>query len=81
MALTIHTALPNSGDLILGRTLADLLDDAVARYPNPRAINQPRPDGGWTTLSTEELGSHLPEPHPSWMTRITEAWKKRYGVQ
>jgi long-chain acyl-CoA synthetase len=55
MALTIHTALPNSGDLILGRTLADLLDDAVARYPNPRAINQPRPDGGWTTLSTEEL--------------------------
>jgi putative thiamine transport system substrate-binding protein len=36
---------------------------------------------GVATLSTEELGAHLPEPHPSWMTRATEAWKKRYGVQ
>ena len=36
---------------------------------------------GPATLSTEELGAHLPEPHPSWMTRATDAWKKRYGVQ
>jgi putative thiamine transport system substrate-binding protein len=36
---------------------------------------------GVATLSTEELGAHLPEPHPSWMTRATEAWKKKYGVQ
>ncbi len=25
-----------------------------------------------------ELGSTLPEPHPSWMTRLTEEWAKRY---
>ncbi|MFM2421896.1 MAG: hypothetical protein RL291_426 [Pseudomonadota bacterium] len=36
---------------------------------------------GPATLSTEELGAHLPEPHPSWMTRATEAWKKKYSVQ
>ena len=24
------------------------------------------------------LGSTLPEPHPSWMTRITAEWEKRY---
>jgi putative thiamine transport system substrate-binding protein len=36
---------------------------------------------GIATLSTEELGAHLPEPHPSWMTRATDAWKKKYGVQ
>ncbi|TMV94578.1 ABC transporter substrate-binding protein [Thioclava sp. BHET1] len=25
-----------------------------------------------------ELGPTLPEPHPSWMTRLTEDWAKRY---
>ncbi|MBI1243945.1 MAG: ABC transporter substrate-binding protein [Alphaproteobacteria bacterium] len=36
---------------------------------------------GIATLSTEELGAHLPEPHPSWMTRIEAEWKKRYGAR
>lgn len=36
---------------------------------------------GIATLSTDELGAHLPEPHPSWMTRATAEWKNRYGVQ
>ena len=26
-----------------------------------------------------ELGSPLLEPHPSWMTRITAEWEKRYS--
>ncbi|MDG4647362.1 ABC transporter substrate-binding protein [Roseibacterium sp. SDUM158017] len=26
----------------------------------------------------EELGPTLPEPHPSWMTRLTEDWARRY---
>ena len=26
-----------------------------------------------------ELGPSLPEPHPSWMTRITEEWERRVG--
>lgn len=34
---------------------------------------------GVATLSTAELGPTLPEPHPSWMTRIEEAWLERYG--
>jgi putative thiamine transport system substrate-binding protein len=25
-----------------------------------------------------ELGTVLPEPHPSWMTRIAAEWERRY---
>ena len=34
---------------------------------------------GPATLSPEELGPALLEPHPSWMTKIEAAWLKRYG--
>ncbi|MDH3229876.1 MAG: ABC transporter substrate-binding protein [Alphaproteobacteria bacterium] len=34
---------------------------------------------GAATLPPEALGPILPEPHPSWMTRIEEAWLSRYG--
>ncbi len=37
-------------------------------------------DLGIATLSPEELGAVQPEPHPSWMTRISEDWVARYGV-
>ncbi len=55
MALDIRTAPPNSGDIVLGRTLPSLLDEAVEKYPNPRAFNQPIEGGGWTTLSNGEF--------------------------
>jgi putative thiamine transport system substrate-binding protein len=34
---------------------------------------------GIATLSPEELGPTLLEPHPSWMTRIEAEWQKRYA--
>jgi putative thiamine transport system substrate-binding protein len=34
---------------------------------------------GIATLAPAELGPVLPEPHPTWMTRIEEEWRKRYG--
>jgi putative thiamine transport system substrate-binding protein len=34
---------------------------------------------GAATLPPEALGPTLPEPHPSWMTRIEKAWLARYG--
>ncbi len=34
---------------------------------------------GVATLSEQELGATLSEPHPSWMTRIEETWLTRYG--
>ena len=38
------------------------------------------PKAGMPGLPTnEELGSPLLEPHPSWMTRITAEWEKRYS--
>lgn len=32
---------------------------------------------GPEALAPEEMGPALPEPHPSWMTRLTEAWERR----
>ena len=33
---------------------------------------------GIATLSPQELGSPLLEPHPSWMERIEVEWQRRY---
>ncbi|MBE0453389.1 ABC transporter substrate-binding protein [Roseovarius autotrophicus] len=35
---------------------------------------------GIATLSAEELGTTIPQPPPSWMTRLEEDWTARYGV-
>jgi putative thiamine transport system substrate-binding protein len=37
-------------------------------------------DLGVATLAPDKLGPALDEPHPSWMTRIEDEWKRRYGV-
>lgn len=34
---------------------------------------------GQATLSPEELGQPLAEPHPSWMDRLEKEWQQRYG--
>jgi len=36
-------------------------------------------DLGVATLSPADLGSVQDEPHPSWMTRVTDDWVERYG--
>ena len=41
-----------------------------------RFVDLPR---GVATLSPAELGRPLLEPHPSWMTRLTADWERRYG--
>ena len=46
--------------------------------PADRAIFTALPRGP-ATLAPEDLGRALPEPHPSWMTRIEEVWLSRYG--
>ena len=56
MALQIHTAPPSTpGKVVLGKTLPQLLDEAVEKYPNPRAFNQPKADGGWETTSNTDF--------------------------
>jgi len=37
-------------------------------------------DLGVATLSPSELGTPLPEPHPSWMELIEDRWTKRYAT-
>ena len=38
-------------------------------------------DLGIATLGPDELGPALAEPHPSWMTRVTQDWVARYGAR
>ncbi|MBL4645989.1 MAG: ABC transporter substrate-binding protein, partial [Rhizobiales bacterium] len=35
---------------------------------------------GIATLKPDQLGTVLPEPHPSWMVELEKAWLSRYGV-
>ena len=34
---------------------------------------------GVATLSPQDLGPTLPEPHPSWVAAVERAWAARYG--
>jgi long-chain acyl-CoA synthetase len=51
---TIYQAPANSGQVALGRNLVELLDDACANNPNPKAFNQPTPQG-YKSMSTTEF--------------------------
>jgi putative thiamine transport system substrate-binding protein len=37
-------------------------------------------DLGPATLSPEELGAPLPEPHPEWTERVAADWTRRFGA-
>jgi long-chain acyl-CoA synthetase len=49
-----YTAPPNSGLLILGRTLPVLLDEACDRTPNAKAFNQ-WAEASWKSLSNQDF--------------------------
>jgi putative thiamine transport system substrate-binding protein len=64
-------------------------DPAVWGDPTVLAVDQLPPQDrerftklelGVATLTPEELGPTLPEPHPSWVERIEQEWARRYGV-
>ena len=48
------------------------------RIPRFRRLFDELPLGA-ASLTPEELGPTLLEPHPSWMTRIEAEWLKRYS--
>jgi putative thiamine transport system substrate-binding protein len=51
---------------------------AVERLPPAERALFDRPAGAPEALPTNaDLGTVLPEPHPSWMTRITAEWERR----
>ena len=50
---------------------ARLPEDAQAAFRNL--------DLGIATLSPDELGTTLLEPHPSWVTALEAEWTKRYA--
>ncbi|WP_424933907.1 ABC transporter substrate-binding protein [Amaricoccus macauensis] len=52
----------------------------VANLPDAERARFEALDLGVATLSPQELGESLPEPHPSWMERLSEDWARRYGL-
>jgi putative thiamine transport system substrate-binding protein len=52
----------------------------MAKLPDSERAAFESLDLGVATLSPADLGPALDEPHPTWMTRVEEEWKKRYGV-
>ena len=46
--------------------------------PGDKALFDALPLGA-ATLPPDKLGRTLPEPDPSWMTRLAEEWRRRYG--
>ncbi len=53
MPSRIYTAPPGTGYAVLGKTLPTVLYEACERYQNPKAFNQPTPDGGWQAYSLD----------------------------
>lgn len=67
---------------------ARALDPAVLGYGTVLDVGTLSPEDrarfdavplGMATLSPEELGEVLPEPHPSWAERLEADWTARYG--
>lgn len=52
----------------------------LARLPDEWRAAFAAIDFGPGALTPEELGRTLPEPHPSWMVALNEAWAARYGA-
>jgi putative thiamine transport system substrate-binding protein len=52
--------------------------DVAALDPAARKLFADLPQGV-ATLPPEKLGRTLPEPDPSWMTRLTDEWRQRYA--
>ncbi|TCP38730.1 ABC transporter substrate-binding protein [Rhodovulum marinum] len=90
-----YNASAKAGAMVLANFLlspeaqARAQDPAVLGYGTVLAMEKLSPedrarfealDLGIATLSPEALGPVLPEPHPSWMTRIEADWLTRFGV-
>lgn len=53
---------------------------AVTKLNETQAAAFAALDLGVATLPPQELGPMLPEPHPSWMAAIEDAWTRRYAA-
>lgn len=53
---------------------------SIARLPNDDKAAFAALPRGIATLSESELGATLPEPHPSWVSRLETEWQRRYAT-
>ncbi len=56
----------------------DTVLDLAKLAPDQRRLFDALPKGP-ATLPPDALGPVLPEPHPSWMTKIEAEWLARYS--
>ncbi|MBL3569190.1 ABC transporter substrate-binding protein [Rhodovulum sulfidophilum] len=90
-----YNASAKAGAMVLANFLlspeaqAHAQDPDILGYGTVLAMDKLAPDDrarfealdlGIATLSPAELGPALPEPHPSWATRIEADWTARYGT-
>ena len=82
-------ALVTANFLLSPEAQARKQDPAIWGDPTVLAIDKLPPeeqarfaalDLGVATLPPEALGPAIDEPHPTWMERLEEEWKRRYGV-
>ncbi|MCU0909860.1 MAG: ABC transporter substrate-binding protein [Rhodobacteraceae bacterium] len=91
-----YNANAKAGAMVLANFLMSpeaqlrMQDPAVLGWGTVLAMDRLAPDEaaafaaldlGIATLGPADLGTALPEPHPSWMTRIAEDWAARYGAK
>ena len=84
-----EAALVTADFLISPEAQARKQDPAVWGDPTVLALDKLNTDDrarfdaldlGIATLAPDELGPALDEPHPSWMDRLEDEWRRRYGV-
>ncbi|MFN6954664.1 MAG: ABC transporter substrate-binding protein [Acetobacteraceae bacterium] len=94
VAIPVNASAPDAAEVIADLLLSPEVQ-ARAEDPRhlgaPNVLDLPRlPDAqralfaawprGPEALAPDALGPALPEPHPSWMTRLTEAWERRVAA-
>ncbi|SUZ30347.1 hypothetical protein ROE7235_00066 [Roseibaca ekhonensis] len=90
-----YNAANKAGALVLANLILDpeiqalAQDPAVLGFQTVLGMDRLTPENrarfdaldlGIATLSPDEMGTGLLEPHPSWMTRVAEDWAARYGT-
>lgn len=64
--MRICTAPPGEGEVVLGRTIPSLLDEACEHYANPKALNM-RVHGQWISYSTHDLREQAEKLAAAWV--------------
>lgn len=94
VAIPVNAAAPDAAEVVANLLLspeAQARAEDPRHMGNPNVLDLARLSpadqalfAAWPrgpeALAPDALGPALPEPHPSWMTRLTEAWERRVAA-